>query len=165
MSELQTAHTADLDTEVLRAAQQLLEDVFGDEWEDDDWEHSLGGVHADLGGRRADPARVNGHAAAGHDGCALRCGYVEGVAVRADHQRRGHGATLMEAVERVIRSAYDLGALGGTDEGAPLLPAARLEDLGEVRSTHSPPTVSCAPTTSTARSTCSASARSTWRAS
>ena len=40
--------------------------------------------------------------------------------MRADHQRRGHGGALMEAVERVIRGAYDLGALGGTDEGAPL---------------------------------------------
>ena len=46
MSELRTAHTADLDADVLRAARMLLEDVFGDEWEDEDWEHSLGGVHA-----------------------------------------------------------------------------------------------------------------------
>ena len=121
MSELRTAHTADLDSAVLAAARDLLYDVFGDELEEADWEHALGGVHALIW----DAEDLIGHASVVmrrllHDGRALRCGYVEAVAVRADHQRRGHGGTLMEAVERVIRGAYDLGALGGTDEGAPL---------------------------------------------
>jgi aminoglycoside 2'-N-acetyltransferase I len=40
--------------------------------------------------------------------------------VRATHRRRGHGAALMDAIERVIRGAYDLGALGATDDGAAL---------------------------------------------
>jgi aminoglycoside 2'-N-acetyltransferase I len=43
--------------------------------------------------------------------------------VRADRQRRGHGGALMAAVERVVRGAYDLGALGATDEGAGLYTA------------------------------------------
>ena len=121
MSELRTGHTADLDAEVLRAARMLLEDVFGDEWEDHDWEHALGGVHALIW----EGDTLVGHASVVmrrllHDGRALRCGYVEGVAVRTDHQRRGHGGVLMEAIERVIHGAYDLGALGGTDQGAPL---------------------------------------------
>lgn len=121
MSELRTAHTADLDGDVLRAARLLLEDAFGDEWEDDDWEHSLGGVHALVW----EGDELVGHASVVmrrmlHDGRALRCGYVEGVAVRADHQRRGYGGALMEAIERVIHGAYDLGALGGTDDGARL---------------------------------------------
>ena len=50
-----------------------------------------------------------------HGGRALRTGYVEGVGVRADRHRRGHGATMMAALERVIRGAYDLGALGSSD--------------------------------------------------
>jgi aminoglycoside 2'-N-acetyltransferase I len=35
--------------------------------------------------------------------------------VRADRRGRGHGAAVMGALERVIRGAYDLGALGSTE--------------------------------------------------
>jgi aminoglycoside 2'-N-acetyltransferase I len=121
VSELRTAHTADLDADVLRAARVLLEDAFAGEWEDEDWEHALGGMHALIW----EGDELVGHASVVmrrllHDGRALRCGYVEAVAVRADHQRRGHGAALMDVIERVIHGAYDLGALGGTDAGARL---------------------------------------------
>ena len=121
MSEPRTAHTSDLEAGVLAAARALLYDVFGDELEESDWEHALGGIHAMIW----DGDELVGHASVVqrrvlHGGRALRCGYVEGVAVRADQQRRGHGGALMEAIERVIRCAYDLGALGGTDEGARL---------------------------------------------
>jgi aminoglycoside 2'-N-acetyltransferase I len=51
-----------------------------------------------------------------HNGRALRTGYVEGVGVREDVRGQGHGTAMMDALERVIRSAYDLGALGATDE-------------------------------------------------
>ena len=86
-----------------------------------DWEHSLGGMHA----LAFDGDTLVGHAAVVqrrllHGGRALRAGYVEGVAVRADQRRRGHGAAMMDALERVIRGAYDLGALGATDEAAAL---------------------------------------------
>lgn len=53
-----------------------------------------------------------------HGGRALRAGYLEGVGVRADRRRRGHGAAIMEALERVVRGAYELGALGATSEAA-----------------------------------------------
>jgi aminoglycoside 2'-N-acetyltransferase I len=53
-----------------------------------------------------------------HGGRALRTGYVEGVAVRAGQRRRGHASAMMDALERVVRGAYDLGALGATDEAA-----------------------------------------------
>ena len=53
-----------------------------------------------------------------HGGRTLRTGYVEGVAVRGDARRRGHGSAVMEALERVVREAYELGALGATDEAA-----------------------------------------------
>jgi aminoglycoside 2'-N-acetyltransferase I len=55
-----------------------------------------------------------------HAGRILRTGYVEGVAVRADRRRQGLGDALMAQVERVIRAAYDLGALAASDEGAAL---------------------------------------------
>jgi aminoglycoside 2'-N-acetyltransferase I len=55
-----------------------------------------------------------------HRGRALRAGYVEGVGVRADRRRRGPGGALMGSLEEIIRRAYDLGALGATDEAARL---------------------------------------------
>lgn len=114
---LVVAHTADLDADALAAARTLLYDVFGDELEESDWEHALGGVHALIW----DGDELVGHASVIqrrllHGGRALRCGYVEGVAVRADRRRRGHGDALMDALERVIRGAYEIGALGATDE-------------------------------------------------
>jgi aminoglycoside 2'-N-acetyltransferase I len=116
MTEVRTAHTADLDVATLSAARALLYDVF-DDMTDDDWEHSLGGVHALVW----EGAELIGHASVIqrrllHGGHALRAGYVEGVGVRADRRGRGHGAAMMQALERVVRGAYDLGALGSTDE-------------------------------------------------
>ena len=68
-------------------------------------------------------AELIGHAAVVqrrllHGGRALRAGYVEGAGIRADRRGRGHGSAMMEALERVVRGAYDLGALGATDEAA-----------------------------------------------
>jgi aminoglycoside 2'-N-acetyltransferase I len=117
MADVRTAHTADLDPATLEAARALLDDVFEGEMSDDDWEHALGGVHALVW----EGAGLVGHASVIqrrllHRGRALRTGYVEGVGVRADHRRRGYGGAMMEALERVIRGAYDLGALGAADE-------------------------------------------------
>jgi len=86
---------------------------------DRDWEHALGGLHALLW----EGNELIGHASLVqrrllHGGRAIRTGYVEGVGVRADRRRRGHGAAMMEALEQVVRRAYDLGALGATDQAA-----------------------------------------------
>jgi len=111
------AHTADLDDAALAAARALLDEVFDGELTDSDWEHALGGLHA----LAYEADALVGHAAVVqrrliHNGRALRTGYVEGVGVSRQHRRRGHGSALMAALERVIRGAYDLGALGATDE-------------------------------------------------
>ncbi len=118
MAELRTAHTADLDSATRKAARALLDDVF-DDMTDDDWEHALGGVHALVW----EGAELIGHGAVIqrrliNGGRALRTGYVEAVGVRADHRGCGHGAAMMDALERVVRGAYELGALGATDAGA-----------------------------------------------
>jgi aminoglycoside 2'-N-acetyltransferase I len=110
-------HTADVDAATLDAARALL-DAEGD-MSDHDWEHALGGVHA----LAWEAGELIGHASVVqrrllHGGRALRTGYVEGVGVRADRRRRGHGAALMRALEPVIRGAYDLGALGSTAQAA-----------------------------------------------
>ncbi|MFJ9418748.1 MULTISPECIES: GNAT family N-acetyltransferase [unclassified Streptomyces] len=118
MAELRTAHTSALDAATLKAARTLLYDVF-DDMTAEDWEHSLGGIHALV----HEDGELIGHAAVVqrrllHGGRALRCGYVEGVGVRADRRGRGHGAALMDALERVVRGAYDLGALGAAEDAA-----------------------------------------------
>jgi aminoglycoside 2'-N-acetyltransferase I len=118
MAEVRTAHTAELNDAARRAARALLDDVFED-MTDHDWEHALGGVHALIW----EGAELIGHASLIqrrllHRGRALRTGYVEGVGVRADRRRHGHGAAMMAALEGVARRAYDLAALGATDEAA-----------------------------------------------
>ena len=120
MISVQTSHTADLEPGTLSAARALLYDVF-DDMTEHDWEHSLGGVHAIAW----DGDALIGHAAVVqrrllHVGRALRCGYVEGVGVHAAHRRAGHGAAMIEALERVVRRAYDLGAVAATDEAVAL---------------------------------------------
>ncbi len=118
MTDIRTAHTSDLDAATLHAARALLYDVF-DDMTEEDWEHSVGGVHA----LAWDGGVLVGHASVIqrrllHGERALRTGYVEGVGVRADRRGQGHGGAMMGALERVVRSAYDLGALGATDEAA-----------------------------------------------
>jgi len=115
--ELRTAHTADLDAATLQAVRHLLNEAFDGDLTDHDWEHALGGVHALVW----EDGELVGHASVVqrrllHGGRALRAGYVEGVGVRADRRGRGHGGAMMAALERVVRGAYDLGALSSTEE-------------------------------------------------
>jgi aminoglycoside 2'-N-acetyltransferase I len=124
MAELRIAHTADLEAATIEAARGLLELAFGG-FSDHDWEHSLGGVHALVW----EEGELVGHASVVqrrllHRERALRTGYVEGVGVRPDRRRRGHAAAMMGALERVVRGAYDLGALSAT-AGAADIYAAR----------------------------------------
>jgi len=114
---IRVVHTADLDDAVRTAARALLDEAFEGDFGDQDWEHALGGVHALLW----EGSELVGHAALVqrrllHGGRTLRAGYVEGVAVRADRRGRGHGAALMGELERVVRGAYDLGALSSSEE-------------------------------------------------
>jgi aminoglycoside 2'-N-acetyltransferase I len=115
---MRTAHTSQLDVATLEATRDLLYMVF-DDMTDHDWEHALGGVHALV----YDETELVGHASLIqrrllHRGRALRAGYVEGVAVRKDQRGLGHGAAMMQALEAVARRAYDVAALGATDEAA-----------------------------------------------
>jgi aminoglycoside 2'-N-acetyltransferase I len=118
---VRTAHTAELDAATLEAARGLLELAFAGDFSDDDWEHSLGGMHALVWVE----GELVGHGSVIqrrllHRGRALRTGYVEGVGVHPDQQRRGHATAMMEALEQVVRGAYDVGALGASDEAVRL---------------------------------------------
>jgi aminoglycoside 2'-N-acetyltransferase I len=117
VADLRLASTWELDPDTLAVARELVMEVFAPDIEPADWDHALGGVHVLI---EEDGALV-GHAAVVlrrliHGGRALRCGYVEGVAVRGDVRRRGHGGALMTAVGEVLRGGFELGALGATDE-------------------------------------------------
>ncbi|GAB16674.1 putative acetyltransferase [Gordonia effusa NBRC 100432] len=101
-----------------RAIRALMDLAFPDDFDDDDFDHALGGIHAIV--RSA--GTVVGHASVVQrsvliDDRPLRCGYVEAVAVHADWGRRGLGGALMASMESVIIGAYDLGALGASEQG------------------------------------------------
>ncbi|MFE0331795.1 GNAT family N-acetyltransferase [Streptomyces sp. NPDC003753] len=121
---VRTAHTADLDPAELRAVRALLGAAFDGGYDDDDWEHALGGMHvlvSDEQGLAAHGSVIQRRAR--YRKRWLRVGYVEGVGVRADVRRQGLGGRVMAEVERIIDRAYDLGALSASDDGAPLYAA------------------------------------------
>ncbi|WP_461026918.1 GNAT family protein, partial [Streptomyces sparsus] len=87
MADLIVAHTSALDTTALGDVRALLDEAFED-FDDHDWDHGLGGMHVLV---RSD-GDLLAHACVVqrrllHAGRALRTGYVEGVAVRADRRR------------------------------------------------------------------------------
>jgi aminoglycoside 2'-N-acetyltransferase I len=88
------------------------------EFSDADWEHALGGMHALIcvrGVLIAHGAVVQRRLI--HKGVALRCGYLEAVAVREDWRGQGLGMAIMDAAEQVLRGAYQLGALCSSEAG------------------------------------------------
>jgi aminoglycoside 2'-N-acetyltransferase I len=109
-------HTADLDIDTRQGIRQMVTEAFAGDFTETDWEHALGGMHALIW----DHGAIIAHAAVVqrrlfYRGSALRCGYVEGVAVREDWRGRGLVNALLDGVEQVMRGAYQLGALSSTD--------------------------------------------------
>jgi aminoglycoside 2'-N-acetyltransferase I len=95
--------------------------AFPGNFDDHDWEHALGGIHAIV----EEDGSIVAHGAVVqrrllHAGRALRTGYVEAVAVRPDRQRRGLGAAVMQALAPVIRGAYAIGALAASERAGRL---------------------------------------------
>ena len=120
MIDVTTVHTSSLDATRLQAIRRLLDDAFL-VFDDDAWEHCLGGMHATIW----EAGEVVAHASVVqrrlfHGRQALRTGYVEAVAVRADRRRRGHGRAVMERLGEVIRGAYEVGGLGAGEPAATL---------------------------------------------
>ncbi len=114
-------HTGQAAPSVLRAARQLVDRAFGEDFDDADWDHALGGLHA----LAYDGGELVGHGAVVqrrmlHGGRTLRIGYVEAVAVHPAVRRRGHASAVMDALEEILRSAFDAGALSASDAGARL---------------------------------------------
>lgn len=116
MPAARLAHTSELDVATLAAIQRMVVGAFPGNFDDHDWDHALGGIHAII----EEEGSVVAHGAVVqrrflHGGRALRTGYVEAVAVRPDRQRRGLGAAVMTALVPVIRGAYAIGALAASE--------------------------------------------------
>lgn len=105
---------------VVEAYRDSPEGTFGDA----DWEHALGGMHALIchhGALIAHGAVVQRRLVYGDT--ALRCGYLEGIAVREDWRGQGLATAILDALEQVVRGAYQLGALRASAESAPIYTA------------------------------------------
>ncbi len=114
-------HTHELSVADRAALFAFLHDGFAGDFSDTDFDHALGGVHVVA----EDDSGIVGHASvvqrqlvAGDR--VLRTGYVEAVAVSGRMRRRGIGDVLMSRIDDIVRGAYDLGALGASDDGRPL---------------------------------------------
>ncbi len=111
-------HTADLKSDARQRAYEMVNEAFAGEFTDTDWDHALGGMHALIWNRGA----IIAHGAVVqrrllYRGAALRCGYVEAVAVREDWRGQGLAIAILDACEQVIRGGYQLGALSSSDRG------------------------------------------------
>ncbi|AKS32003.1 GNAT family N-acetyltransferase [Mycolicibacterium goodii] len=120
-------HTSDLDHETREGARLMVIDAFRDatsgtsDFTDDDWDHALGGMHALIshhGALIAHGSVVQRRLF--YRGAALRCGYLEAVAVREDWRGAGLGTAVLDALEQVIRGAYQIGALSSSDIARPM---------------------------------------------
>lgn len=114
-------HTSDLDNETRDDARRMVIEAFAGEFTDADWEHALGGMHAlifDHGALIAHGAVVQRRLL--YRDSALRCGYIEAVAVREDRRGEGLARAVMDASEQVVRGAYQLGALSASEAGRPI---------------------------------------------
>jgi len=116
---LRVGQITDFDQHERDRARQLLDLVFEAEMSDADWAHGLSGVHVMAWQEHL----MVGHASLVegrllYAGQALRTGYVDALAVHPDRQRRGIGGSMMDVVEAVIVSAFELGALGASAAGA-----------------------------------------------
>jgi aminoglycoside 2'-N-acetyltransferase I len=111
-------HTADLENDTRQRAHEMVSDAFAGEFTDADWDHALGGMHALIwhhGAIIAHGAVVQRRLL--YRGAALRCGYVEAVAVREDWRGKGLAIAILDACEQVIRGGYQLGALSSSRQG------------------------------------------------
>lgn len=119
MTRIRLVPTNPLPGTDLAAIRDLLDTAFDGSFDDEDWRHMIGGLHAIA----RDAGEVIGHGSVvarrmWHDDLGLDIGYVEAVAVRADRRRTGVGGAVLAALEAEIRHSYDIGALSATGSGA-----------------------------------------------
>ncbi len=115
--QLRRLATDELTAPESAALRAMLDAAFGadeaERFDDDDWQHGLGGVHfvLEVDGRIVAHASVVEREL--HVGDRpLRTGYVEAVATAPDRQGQGFGSIVMIDATYYIRETFELGALG-----------------------------------------------------
>lgn len=106
----------ELNSEIQIHLRKLLTDAFEDDFSEEDWQHTYGGVRF-LG-------HLDGHLISHGavvprkmqvDGASMLVGYVEGIAVSPALWRKGFGSLLLEELTSYCRSEFPLSMLS-TDE-------------------------------------------------
>ena len=109
--ELVVAGTDELRPSVLVEIRALLDAAFDDPdnpdeaFDDDDWDHTVGGTHVLV---KDDDGQVISHASVVDrivdvGGRPLRTGYVEGVATAKAFEGQGHGSRVMSRIAEVMQ--------------------------------------------------------------
>ena len=111
-SEVRTFTTADAVPHLLTRVRALLEDAFGADYAEEDWQNALGGWHVVV----VEHDRVVAHASVVPRTIevgdrAFRTGYVESVATAPDRERLGLGSRAMTVITDIVRDEFELGAL------------------------------------------------------
>ena len=114
--------TGELSTQQVDQIRTLLWAAFAaDEhggFTEDDWQHSIGGVHFIASVKVGIVAHASVVARELHvAGIPMRTGYVEAVATMPHLQGRGFGTAVMRRVNELIADQYRLGALGTGSQG------------------------------------------------
>ncbi len=109
--DIRIAATHELSEAELRALRELLDEAFEGGFGDDDWDHTVGGLHvlAEDGGIVSHAAVVERRLMAASR--PLRTGYVEGVASARGHGGRGYASTVMREIGKLIQAHFELGGL------------------------------------------------------
>ena len=106
----------ELNSEIEIHLRKLLNDAFEDDFSEEDWQHTYGGVRF-LG--YLDSHLISHGAVVPRkmqvDGASMVVGYVEGIAVSPAFWRKGFGSSLMEEITSYCRSEFPLSLLS-TDE-------------------------------------------------
>lgn len=106
------AGTQELDPATLDELRALLDAAFEGGFDDNDFDHGLGGTHLLVEADRHPLAHASVVSRRLYVADrVLRCGYVESVATQPSHQGRGLGRAVMGAAADVVRSGFEIGAL------------------------------------------------------
>ena len=118
MTTQRTVPTADLTRIERSGIRAMLDRAFLGDFDDDDWDHALGGLHVlvteggtPIAHAAVVPRRVR------HAGRSWRCGYVEAVATHPEWRGQGFAAAVLTEAERIIDHGFDLGALAASEAG------------------------------------------------
>ncbi len=110
--QIRRLRTEELIDREVPALRELLDRAFDGDFDETDWEHATGGVHA----MASEAGVIVAHASVVPRTLVLgkrsvRAGYVEAVAADPRGGRRGLGSAVMRAINAEIAAAYELGAL------------------------------------------------------